>query len=198
VGLQMAASSDKQDKENKLSQVYLAIISRYKDYIEEKESLSVAELPVLVTPNEMAVKKKVEEIKAGFLNYDYDSNFREASIRAHEFVKKEITEAILPLQFWLTPEETLTFKLGDSIDKNILLCSIFIGLGNPSSKVFVKIAETARKVSVYYELKGKTYLFDIEDGIKEFDSKESMLKTMDLKEETTAYEFNNQMYADIY
>lgn len=194
----MAALSDKLDKEDRLNQVYLAIISRYKDYIEEKESLSVAELPVLVTPNEPKVREKVEELKGSFLNYDYDTNFREASIRAYDFVKRELTEAVLPLQFWLTPEETLTFKLGDSIDKNILLCSLFIGLGNPSSKVFVKIADTARKVSVYYEFKGRTYLFDIEDGIKEFESKEPMLKTMDLKEETTAYEFNNQMYADIY
>lgn len=195
----MAGSSDKlSDKESRLNQIYLAIISRYKDYIEEKESLSVAELPVLVTPNDTKVKEKAAELKAGFLNYDYDGNFKEASTRAYDFVKKEITEATLPLQFWLTPEETLTFKLGDSIDKNILLCSIFIGLGNPSAKVFVKIGDAARKVFVYYEFKDKIYLFDIEGGIKELDSKDSMLKTMDLKEETTAYEFNNQMYADIY
>src|SRR5271169_6510879 len=120
----MDGSIDKQqEKEDKLSQVYLAIISRYKDYIEEKEGLSVAELPRLVTPNDPKVKEKVAELKASFLNYDYNGNFREASVRAHDFVKNDITEAILPLQFWLTPEETLTFRLGDAMDKNMLLCS---------------------------------------------------------------------------
>ena len=140
----------------------------------------------------------MDEIKASFLNYDYNGNFREATIRSHDFVKNGITEATLPLQFWLTPEETLTFKLGDPMDKNMLLCSIFIALGNPSAKVFVKMGDGSRKVFVYYEFESKLYLFDIDAGIKEFDSKELMLKSMELKEETTAYEFNNQMYADIY
>jgi hypothetical protein len=193
------ADLDKQkEREDKLSQVYLAIISRYKDYIEEKEGLSVAELPRLVTPSDPKVKEKVDEIKEGFLNYDYLGNFKEASIRAHEFVRDQITEAILPLQFWLTPDETLTFRLGDQMDKNMLLCSIFIGLGNPSAKVFVKISDSARGVFVYFEFKGRIYLFDIEGAVKEFDGKEQMLLGMGLKEETTAYEFNNQMYADIY
>jgi hypothetical protein len=35
-----ASSGKKSDKEFRLNQMYLAIISRYKDYIEEKEGLS--------------------------------------------------------------------------------------------------------------------------------------------------------------
>lgn len=186
------------EKESRLSQVYLAIISRYKDYIEEKEGLSVAELPTLVTPNNEKVIRKCDEIRAGFLNYVYDRNFVEASTRAYGFVKEEIDDAVLPLQFWLTPEETLEFRMGDSMDKNILLCSILIQLGNPSAKAFVKMVANSRKVFVHFEFNGKLYMLDLDGTIKEFASKDSMLQPMELNDETVSYEFNNQMYADIY
>jgi hypothetical protein len=193
-----ASSGRKSDREFRLNQTYLAIISRYKDYIEEKEGLSVAELPTLVMPNNDKVKQKAEELKSGFLNYVYQSNFQEAATRSYEFVKKELDDVVLPLQFWLTPDETLEFMMGDGMDKNILLCSLLIRLGNPSSKVLVKMIDNSRKVFVHYEFKEKIYLLDIENGIKEFASREAMIKTMEIGDETIAYEFNNQMYADIY
>ena len=192
------SSSQPLDREKRLNQLYLAIISRYREYIEEKEGLSVAELPTLVMPNNQKVKEKAAGIKAEFLNYGYDGNFMEASIKAYEFVKNSIAETALPLQFWLTPDETLTFMLGDVMDKNILLCSILIELGNHSTKVFVRMVDSTRKVFVYYEFKNRIYVFDNEEGIKEFNNREELLASLGVGEETTAYEFNNQMYVDIY
>jgi hypothetical protein len=185
------------DKATRMNQLYIAIISRYKEYIEEKEGLSVAELPTLVMPTNQKVKEKVDEIKSGFLNYNYENDFTEASTRVYQFVNKNIAEIVLPLQFWLTPDETLAFMLGDVMDKNILLCSMLVALGNPSAKVFVKMSENTKKVFVYYEFKNVVYTLD--EGIKEFNGgKEEMLKSLNMNEETVAYEFNNQMYADIY
>ena len=183
--------------EKKLNRLYLAIISRYKDYIEEKEDLSVAELPTLVMPNDERVRAKTDEIKSGFLNYSYDQNFHEASIKAYEFVNREIEDITLPLQFWLTPTETMEFMVGDSMDKNILLCSMLVKLGNPSAKVFVIMRENIRDVFVYYEFGGKTYALE-RDRVKEFESKDLMLVSLSLGEESVAYEFNNQMYSDIF
>ena len=37
-------------EQTKINQVYVSIILRYKDYIEEKERISVAELPRFVIP----------------------------------------------------------------------------------------------------------------------------------------------------
>lgn len=195
----MGAATEKMivEREAKLSKIYLAIISRYKDYIEEKEGLSVAELPTLVMPNSEKVAGKANEIKSRFINYTYEENFHEASLIAFQAVKREVNEVILPLQFWLTPEETLEFMMGDQMDKNILLCSLLIRLGNPSSKVFVKMSDATRGVFVYYAFKNRIYLFDFEDGAKEFPNKEAMLVGFGIDEDTTAYEFNNQMYADI-
>jgi hypothetical protein len=186
------------DKERRLNDLYIAIISRYKEYIEEKEGLSVAELPTLVTPDSERVKDKAEEIKSKFLSYSYDNDFYGASIMAYDFAKNGIEDVVLPLQFWLTPDETILFMMGDIMDKSILLCSILIRLGNPSARVFVKIDEGERKVSVYYGFSGKIHAFENIKEAKSYENREEMLKGQHFGENTTAYEFNNQMYADMY
>jgi len=185
-------------RDGQLNQLYLAIISRYKDYIEEKEELSVAELPTLVTPKADAVIRKANAIKADFSTYNYDKDFIDAALKAFEFVKGEVDEIALPIQFWLTPDETMRFKVGDRIDRNILLCSILISLGNPSSKVFVLKTEEMRRIYVYFEFGPKTLLMDIDSGIREFPDAKAMVSSFSIKEDDTAYEFNNQSYADVY
>jgi hypothetical protein len=185
------------NKEYRLRQLYLAIVSRYKEHIEEHESLSIAELPSLVTVKNEKVIAKAQEIIDGFSTYDYDSDFYNASMRAFEFVKDSIDEVVLPVQFWLLPEETLSFMMGDLLDRNILLCALLVRLGNPSAKVFVKIKGSARDSFVYCEFNNKVYIMDISSGIREFDSKKAMLDSLGIDDETTAYEFNNQSYADV-
>ena len=179
------------------SPMYLAIIERYKDYIEDRESISVAELPRLVSPKSEAVLLKVGEIKQELSPFNYDTDFKEAGRRAFYFVKDKITEVLLPLQFWFTPEETLAFMMGDRMDKGILLCSMLVALGNPSAKVLMKIDGEDKKILVHYEFGGKTFVMDMDDGVNEFPSKEKMLEWLSIREETTAYEFNNQSYIDI-
>lgn len=182
---------------SKMNQIYLAIISRYKDYIEDKESLSVAELPILVTPKDNIVLKVVDEIKNSFGSYSYEANFYDASVKAFSFVKDRVDNIVLPLQFWLMPEDTLKFMIGDNMDKNILLCSILIGLGNPSSKVLAVVKDSAQKVLVYYELNGKFHAFNLEGQAEEFDSFDSIKKKIGIDDYSTAYEFNDKMYIDI-
>jgi hypothetical protein len=186
------------EREDRLNNLYLAVISRYKEYIEEKEGLSVAELPTLVTPNSERVIEKANWIRSKFLNYTYDKDFYDASIMAFGFVNDEIEDVTLPLQFWISPDEVMTFMMGDIIDKSILLCSILVRLGNPSSRVFVKIDDSARRVFVYYEFEGKFHVLECGKERREFDSRDDILKSLQFSEETVAYEFNNQMYADLY
>ena len=185
-------------EEVKLNEIYLAIISRYKDYIEEKEELSVAELPTLVTPQSDAVVRRAEAIRQELGQYDYQKNFYDAAVLAFEFVRDEIEEVVLPVQFWLSPDETIRFRMGDRIDRCILLCSLLVALGNPSSKVFVLKDEGSRKVYVYFEFNGLFILLDVEDGVKEFKDNAQMLSFFNITEDDTVYEFNNQSYADVY
>ncbi|HUC38620.1 MAG TPA: hypothetical protein VL944_00635 [Candidatus Acidoferrum sp.] len=185
------------DTAERLSRIYLAIISRYKDYIEEKENISVAELPTLITPKNGAVAVRADQLKSSFGAYDYSKNFEEASKKAFSFVKDEVEEALLPLQFWLVPEETLAFMMGDTFDRNILLCSMLINLGNPSAKVLVVVDGEIRRLSVYYEFNNSVVMFHLDDGIKKFESKEKMIESLGTGDEVTAYEFNDKTYRDI-
>jgi hypothetical protein len=185
------------ERQGDLGQLYLAVIQRYKDYIEEQESLSVAELPTLVTPNNEKVAAKAKEVMDDFDHYTYEGSFYDASVEALEFVRDKIADATLPLQFWLSPADTLTFGMGDIVDKCVLLCSLLIKLGNPSAKVLMSIRDSTRNVLVYYEYSGKLYLLDMKDGIRELPGKDAMLKALGIDENSTAYEFNDKMYVDI-
>jgi hypothetical protein len=185
------------DKETRLSQLYLSIISRYKGYIEEREELAVAELPTLILPKGGLVIRKANEIRGAFTNYAYDADFPNAAMMAFKFVRDEIEEVILPLQFWLTPDETAEFKLGDRMDRNILLCSVLIALGNPSARVFVIKRESGVSTYTYFEIGGKTVLMNVEDGTSVFASRDEMIKQFRIGEDDTAYEFNHQSYIDV-
>ena len=184
-------------KINKLNQIYLFIISKYKDYIESGEKLSVAELPTMIMPKIPSVLKKANEIKETYTDFVYEVNFVDVSIKAFDFVKNEIEDVSLPIQFWLTPEETLKFMSGDITDKNMVLCSLLIALGNPSAKVLVVINNNERKIVVYYEFNNSFTMLDLDDGIKLFSAKEDMLKSLGMTEDSIVYEFNDQMYIDI-
>ncbi len=193
------AATDQKEYERlaKLNKVYLAIISRYKDHIEEKERISVAELPILVMPKGPMVVKRIEEIKAALGSYSYDQRFYEASVMAFSFVRDRIEDAVLPLQFWLTPEDTLTFMIGDLMDKSILLCSLLIGLGNPSCKVLTCTRAGSQRTMVYCEFQGRTHSYDFAVGMSAFDSVEGLRKSFLVGDEASAYEFNDKMYLDL-
>ncbi len=163
----------------------------------KKEGLSVAELPTLVTPKDEAVVKKAAEIKAGFEGYTYERDFYQASSTAFSFVRRSIEDAVLPLEFWLSPKDTLTYGMGDMIDKNILLCSILVALGNPSAKVLVRMKDENFSTFVYCTFDDKIYRYDMGSGIREFSSKESLIASLSIDDDTTVYEFNNQAYLDI-
>ena len=184
-------------KLEKLNQIYSFILSKYKEYIENGEKLSVAELPTLIMPKVQLVVKKSNEIKEAYENYEYESDFSSASMKAYDFVKNDIQDVSLPLQFWFTPEETLKFLSGDLTDKSILLCSLLIALGNPSTKVLVAINGNERKIVVYYEFGGSVTMLDLDLGIKIFSNKDALLKSFDTTEDSIAYEFNDQVYIDL-
>ncbi|MDE1833192.1 MAG: hypothetical protein KGH58_02115, partial [Candidatus Micrarchaeota archaeon] len=124
-------------------------------------------------------------------------HFPEAAARAFDFVRTQIDEIKLPLEFWLSPEETIKFGMGDVIDKNILLCSVLVALGNPSSKVLVVIDGAMRSYN-YFEFKGRSVLVNLETGIKGFPTRNEMLASLAISDDSTVYEFNNQRYEDIF
>ncbi|MGC8710455.1 MAG: hypothetical protein ACP5RF_02500 [Candidatus Micrarchaeia archaeon] len=183
----------------KYNQLYLEIILRYKEYIEEKESLYVAELPKLVMPENEDVVNIANKLKGSVPNYTYDENYYDAARLAYSYVKDEITLANLPIQFWLTPDETIKCGAGDIFDKAVLLCSLLVALGNVSAKVIIKVEDSEREFLVYSEFNNSIIAMDLDSGIKEYKNKDELLLAMGIKSndtsgEVTAYEFNDKMY----
>lgn len=182
----------------KYNSVYLTIIARYKDYIDESEGLYIAELPKLVTPKDESVTLISNNIKGNFISYSHESNFHEAAMHAYRYVK-ELTTVSMPVQFWQTPKETISNEAGDLFDKAVLLCSILIALGEPSSKVLVIIKNDNRDFMVYYESNGSITAMDLENKVTYYKSSEELISSIGIKENSDmdAYEFNDKMYLTI-
>ncbi|MEM3841268.1 MAG: hypothetical protein QXN59_01055 [Candidatus Micrarchaeaceae archaeon] len=180
-----------------LSSIYLNVIMRYKSYIEEQEHISVSELPTLVTPKNPIVLLKAEEIKESMRPYSFDHDFYNASIKAFEYVKNDIRAIHLPIEFWLYPEDVIKFGCGDAMDRNVLLCSLLEALGNPSAKVVVTFDGAKNSIANYYEFKDAFYKLSLDDGVAQFSSKDELLRSLGINKDSTAYEFNDQLYRDI-
>lgn len=182
----------------KYNSIYLGIITRYKNYIEENESLYVAELPKLVSPQDDAVLAQVGKIKGNFSSYNYDEDFYSAVKLAYDYMGREIMTVSLPIQFWQRPGETISNGAGDLFDKAVLLCSMLIALGCVSSKIVIAIRDGRRDFLVYSEFKDRLIVVDLENGISEAENRDELLNRLNVKEgEVSAYEFNDKMYIDI-
>ncbi len=181
------------------NKLYLAIIMKYKSYIEEKENVYAAELPKLILPDNKAVLALAGKVKSEMPHYDYEKNFEVALKTAFEQVSTQIATVTLPVQFWLLPEQTLEIGAGDAFDKANLLCSVLIALGNISSKTIITINDTKRTLGVYCEYKDKIIYADLEKGIKKFSSKEKLLGALGIgkDENLAAYEFNDKMFNNL-
>ena len=184
---------------NKYNSAYLEIIMRYRDYIEEKETLYVAELPKLITPNDEAVLSAVKNITNMFMSYRPEEDFYAAAKEAHSYVKNKIRTISLPVQFWPRPSQTIGLEAGDVFDKAVLLCSMMIAMGNISTRVITAVKDSEQKFAVYCECKDKLLFFEVEKEMCEFQNREEMLEKLGVGKdaEMTAYEFNDKMYNNL-
>jgi hypothetical protein len=190
-----------QDEEltKKYNSLYLEIIMRYKDEIEKGETVYVADLPKLVTPADEAVVAAVKNITSSYPAYIFDENFLAAAQQAQEYVKDKIATVSSPIQFWLKPNQVISLQAGDSFDKAILLCSMLIALGNPSTKIITSIKDNERKHLIYFEYQNELLCIDLERGMDKVNSKEELFKRIGVNKETemVAYEFNDKMYNNL-
>lgn len=183
----------------KYNGIYLSIIMRYKDYIEEHEGLYIADLPKLVTPADSSVASVASGIMNSFPSYTYERDFLEAARLAYLYIKEKITAVSLPIQFWQKPSETITNCAGDPFDMAVLLCSILVALGNVSTKIIITLSDGKRDFLVYSEYNEELIVIDLERGITKAQSREELLSRLKIgtDPELSAYEFNDKMYTNI-
>ncbi len=181
----------------RVNKLYSFIIKKYIDYIEKSETRSIADMPRLITPESEKVAEIVDFIKSKFPSYLYENDFYGASMYALEYLKNNIQDVIMPVQFWLKPDNVIEIGLGEDIDKNVLLCSLLIALGNYSSKVLVVSNNNKKRIFVYYEFNYKFFLIDIKGEIELFDSNKGLFGYAGIDDNSEAYEFNNLSYFKI-
>ena len=175
--------------------LYRRMLERYREVIEASEDKSVAELRSLINPENSAVQLLKGRLTEDFRPYIYERDFMQAAERAYAFVKDEIKNEPLPLDFWLTPEDMLELKVADEIDKAMLLCSLLIAFENHSAKVVVETGGRLRHAFVLFEFGGKTYKMDPAHGVFMSGTREEVLaEQLSGAEKKLVYEFNNSEY----
>lgn len=190
---------DEKEVLRRYNSFYLSVLLRYKEHIEQSESIYLPDMPKLIEPFSEEVTAFSSSIKKEFENYTIKEDFYKAASTAFKKLEERILVVQLPMQFWQAPSEVLANGICDILDYSSMLCSILISLGCVSSKVAVINSEDNDRIVVYSENNGIFYLFEHNLEIKTFNNKELMLEYLleKNKGEVTAYEFNDTLYRDL-
>lgn len=177
--------------------IYRKIVEKYRLLIETSENKSIPELRSLVKPQNPSIVELVDRLTREFKPYEYERDFLTATQKAYEFVKDEIKNEHVPVEFWLSPEDIMELKAADEIDKAIFLCSILIALGNKGAKVVVEMKGGLKHAFVMFGFGNRYYLFDPVHNINLAGSKEileAQISTGRDEENKLVYEFNDIGY----
>ncbi|MEW6328711.1 MAG: hypothetical protein AB1468_01205 [Candidatus Micrarchaeota archaeon] len=177
--------------------VYKKILARYHEQIEKNEYKTISELRALVNPSNPAVQETSAKIREEFHPYIYDNDFLAAAEKAYDFIKNDIKDVALPLDFWLSPEDILELRAADETDKAIFLCSLLVALDNADARVVVE-TNGERHVFVIFEFNGIFYLMDPVHDVRLEGAREEVLKAYfaDRAGNRLVYEFNDRVYEE--
>ena len=170
------------------------IISRYKEIIQRGETKTIADLKLMIVPDNETIVKKRNEITDKIRPYIYEQHFLDAAEEAHKIVS-QIRTYSLQIDFWLTPEELIDLKGGDPMDKAIFLCSLLIALENIDSYVIVGINK-GTKVAVGFTFNNEFHILDPISEIHNKGEKEEIINKW-FEDDKKIYEFNDRDYNEI-
>ncbi len=186
-----SASASEDELVRRINSLYLTVILRYKESIEQGEALYIPDLPRLVEPENKSVVVLADSIKGEFDGYSYERDFERAAKSAYDYIRGHVSTVSLPIQFWQKPDETLDNKIGDAFDKSTLFCSILAALGSASAKV-VLVVDGSKDVAVFFSSAREVvfYKFDDENpkALPDVDAVRSLMQKSD---DAQVYAFNS-------
>jgi len=141
--------------------LYQLLLQKYADLINEKEKRTIGEIKNLVNGDDLTIQSIAADLKPE--NYDFKKNYEEAAKKAFEFVSKEISfvDPNLAINYWLTPKEIFSAKLGDDEDLAVFLCSLLLALGDEKAEVVIaELDNLVTHAFVVTELNEKFFLLD--------------------------------------
>ncbi|MFH1393582.1 MAG: hypothetical protein ABII71_06025 [Candidatus Micrarchaeota archaeon] len=151
--------SEEIDSETKLK-LYMLMVSRYKDLINENETRSVSEIRQRVSPYSEIIKKLSARFTSDLAPFSHEKHFITVAQRAINYLR-EIKTCQFLITFWLGFDEMDKLKLGGVMDKALLLAALLRSFG--SDTVLVKVTKSGNTY-VVFPWEGKDYVFVPESG----------------------------------
>jgi len=177
--------------------LYRKILDRYKDIIEKSESKTLAEMKGLIDPENPSIRSLRERIASEFRPYIFEKDFEKAAQKAFEFMRDEVANEQMPIDFWLSSQDVLELRAADEMDKSVFLCSLLASLENDSARVAVASDHKAHSF-VIFEWKGSFHLFDPVHDVRMSGEKDLVLEEHRKKFgwKKIEYEFNSRSYQE--
>ncbi|MFH1587210.1 MAG: transglutaminase-like domain-containing protein [Candidatus Diapherotrites archaeon] len=141
--------------------LYKLLLGKYSGIINDFEKKTVGEIKGLVNSEDLTVQSLLNDFRPE--NYSFDENYLESAKEVHEYISREINyvKSDLEINFWLSPKEIVTAKLGDDEDQAVFLCSMLFALGDKKAEVVIaELENRSTHAFVITEFKGKFYLLD--------------------------------------
>ncbi|MCI0503164.1 hypothetical protein L0Y65_00465 [Candidatus Micrarchaeota archaeon] len=177
--------ADELDTATKL-EIYKLVLGRYRNLINEKESISISEIRQKVSPYNDFVRKLRDSMLKDIVPYDVRLHFMSAAERAMEYVRK-IRTCEFAFAFWMAFSEMERLRVGTAMDKAILLAALLRSFESEDARVIVS---RRGRAFVRFSYKSTPYLFVPESG--------SLLMGDDamklLSDDPIAYCFNDLVY----
>ncbi|MEM4202791.1 MAG: hypothetical protein QW153_02345 [Candidatus Bilamarchaeaceae archaeon] len=137
--------------DRKKAAIYLLMLNRYKELINEKETKTITEIRKMTEPNKPFLNHLLKRIIP-----EWPTIGQLEAINRIIGYFRTIETCEFSLTFWLKPEEIDEIRAADSPNKALLFVALLRSLGVENAKVYIT------KSGSYYagfSLQGKNYLF---------------------------------------
>lgn len=141
--------------------LYKLLLTKYSETINKVEKKTVGEIKALIDDSDLSLQNILDGVKPE--GYAYEKNYLEAVRNVFEYITKNINyiDSNVNINFWLSPKEIISEKVGDDEDLAVFLCSLLYGLGDKRAEVVISEMEDLRTHSfVITEYQGKFMLLD--------------------------------------
>jgi len=190
-------------KNEKLLQcrLYKLLLEKYAEIINQKETRTIGEIKALVNPEDLTIQSIISDIKGK--EYSFPKDYTEAAQKILQFVQREInyTELEVNLNYWLSPKEIFSSKVGDDEDLAVFLCSLVLALGDENASVIIAELDSLKTHAfVVTEFQNKFIILDPSQahGLESFSgTKEQALQKYSFqgaKIKRFLYKFNSSTY----
>ncbi len=197
------AQAEEFSNKEKLNQckLYGILLEKYAELINEKERRTIGEIKALVNKDDLTIQSILSDIKPS--EYAFPKDYLPTAEKALSFVQNKINyvESEINLNYWLSPKEIFSSKVGDDEDISVFLCSLLFALGDENTSVIIAEFDNLRTHAfIALEFEGKFYILDPsqkhsfadfsgtkEEALQKYSFKGAKIKRF-------LYKFNNTTY----